>query len=80
MTIQKLDDDILKAIVDTNLRQTIEELSLKIGCPRSTVEDHLHRILKFSSQGIWVPHELSELYRRRTSCASHLFSYEIIRH
>ncbi|CAK9820142.1 Histone-lysine N-methyltransferase SETMAR, partial [Anthophora quadrimaculata] len=76
---QKLDDDILKAMVDSDPRQTIEELSLKIGCPWSTVQDHLRRIGKLYRQGIWVPRELTEtaLDQRRTICASLLFRYEV---
>lgn len=36
---KKLNDDILKVIMDSDLRQTIKKLSLKIGCPWSTVQD-----------------------------------------
>ncbi|XP_014473233.1 PREDICTED: histone-lysine N-methyltransferase SETMAR-like [Dinoponera quadriceps] len=69
---QKLDDDILRAMVDSDFHQTIRELSLKIGCPWSTVQDHLYRIKKVYRQEIWVPHELTEtaLDQRRTICAS----------
>ncbi|XP_014487685.1 PREDICTED: histone-lysine N-methyltransferase SETMAR-like [Dinoponera quadriceps] len=75
---QKLDDDILRAMVDSDPRQTIRELSLKIGCPWSTVQDHLHSIGKMYRQGIWVPHELTEttLDQRRTICASLLSRFE----
>ncbi|GFS95131.1 hypothetical protein NPIL_400391 [Nephila pilipes] len=41
---QKLDYDIQKAMGDSDLRQTIVELSLKFGCPWFAVQDHLHRI------------------------------------
>ncbi|GFT36955.1 hypothetical protein NPIL_91671 [Nephila pilipes] len=34
---QKLDDDVLEATVDSDPRQTIVELSVKIGCPWCTV-------------------------------------------
>ncbi|XP_014478527.1 PREDICTED: histone-lysine N-methyltransferase SETMAR-like, partial [Dinoponera quadriceps] len=76
--LQKLDDDILRAMVDSDLGQTIRELSLKIGCPWSTVQDHLHRMGKVYKQGIWVPHELTEtaLDQRRTICASLLSWYK----
>ncbi|XP_014487390.1 PREDICTED: histone-lysine N-methyltransferase SETMAR-like, partial [Dinoponera quadriceps] len=76
--LQKLDDEILRAMVNSDPRQTIRELSLKIGCPWSTVQDHLHRIGKVYRQEIWVLHELTEtaLDQRRTICASLLSRYE----
>ncbi|GFU44369.1 hypothetical protein NPIL_50681, partial [Nephila pilipes] len=76
---QKLDGDILKSRVNSDPRQTIEELSLKIGCPWSTVQYHLLR-KKMYKQGIWVPHELTEtaLDQRRTICAALLSRYEAV--
>ncbi|GFT46940.1 hypothetical protein NPIL_636941 [Nephila pilipes] len=53
----KLDDDIPKAILDSDRRETIEESSMKIGCPWSAVQDHFRRIGKLYKQGIWISHD-----------------------
>jgi [histone H3]-lysine36 N-dimethyltransferase SETMAR len=48
---------------------------VKIGCPWSIVQDHLHRLGKNYKQGISVPHELS-LDQWYTIYASILSRYE----
>ncbi|GFS60789.1 histone-lysine N-methyltransferase SETMAR [Nephila pilipes] len=58
--LPNLIDDILKAMVDSDLRQTINELSLQIGCLWSSVQNHLSRIGKLHRQRIWVSHGLTE--------------------
>ncbi|XP_014482006.1 PREDICTED: histone-lysine N-methyltransferase SETMAR-like [Dinoponera quadriceps] len=70
---QKLDDDILRAMVDSDPRQTIRELSLKIGYPWSTVQNHLHRIGKVYRQEIWVPYELTQMALDQRRISAHLF-------
>ncbi|GFT73612.1 histone-lysine N-methyltransferase SETMAR [Nephila pilipes] len=80
---QKLDDDILTVdilAVDSDTRQTIEELSLKIGCPWSAVQDHHRCIGKLFRQGIWVTNELTEtaFNQQRTACASLLSRYKAV--
>lgn len=57
---QKLDDGIQKAMVVSDSYQTIELFSLKIGCPQSTVQVHVHRIGKLYEQIIWL-RELTEV-------------------
>ncbi|MGL5636946.1 MAG: hypothetical protein ACRDD0_08680 [Bacteroidales bacterium] len=74
----KLDDDILKSAVEADPRKTIKELSAELGCPWTTVKDHLKRIGKKHRQGLWVPHELSQtaIEQRMTICSSLLSRHE----
>jgi len=68
----ELDDDMLKAIVELDPRQSIQELSDKLNSSWSTVQEHLAKIGKVSRQGIWIPHNLTENNKltRLTICIS----------
>ncbi|CAK9820120.1 Histone-lysine N-methyltransferase SETMAR [Anthophora quadrimaculata] len=55
-----LDNDMLRAEVEANPCQTIEELSNTLNQPWSTIQEHLQQIGKISRAGVWVPHNLSE--------------------
>ncbi|XP_068622876.1 histone-lysine N-methyltransferase SETMAR-like [Battus philenor] len=55
-----LDNDVLRAEVEANPCQTIEELSNSLNQPWSTIQEHLPQIGKISRAGVLVPHNLSE--------------------
>ncbi|XP_047365377.1 histone-lysine N-methyltransferase SETMAR-like [Vespa velutina] len=55
-----LDNDMLRAEVEANPCQTIEELLNILNRPWSTIQEHLQQIGKISRAGVWVPHNLSE--------------------
>lgn len=55
-----VDNDVLRAEVEANPCQTIEELSNTLHQPWSTIQEHLQQIGKVSRAGVWVPHQLSE--------------------
>jgi histone-lysine N-methyltransferase SETMAR len=55
----ELDNDLLRAEVEADPRQTIQELADKLNSRYSTVQEHLQQIGKSYRQGQWVPHELS---------------------
>lgn len=55
----ELDNDLLKAAVESDPRQTAEELAEALNSSATTVRDHLHAIGKVIRQGVWVPHQLS---------------------
>ena len=57
----KLDDDVLKLAEEADPQKTIKELSVELGCPWTTVKDHLKRLGKKYRQEVWVPHELSQM-------------------
>ncbi|XP_011155190.2 histone-lysine N-methyltransferase SETMAR-like [Harpegnathos saltator] len=55
-----LDNDMLRAEVEANPCQTIEELSNTLNQPWSAIQEHLQQIGKINKAGVWVPHNLSE--------------------
>ncbi|GFY29907.1 histone-lysine N-methyltransferase SETMAR [Trichonephila clavipes] len=61
---------LLRAQVEANPCQTIEELSNALNQPWSTIQEHLQQIGKTNRAGVWVPHNLSEENRayRSTTC------------
>jgi histone-lysine N-methyltransferase SETMAR len=68
----ELDNDLLRSVVESDPRQTIEQLAEKLNSSWSCVQEHLQQIGKVNRQGVWVPHELSEENRsqRTTICNS----------
>ncbi|GFX16335.1 histone-lysine N-methyltransferase SETMAR [Trichonephila clavipes] len=61
---------ILRAQVEANPCQIIEELSNALNQTWSTIEERLQQIGKTNRAGVWVPHNLSEKNRanRSTTC------------
>ncbi|GFT38991.1 histone-lysine N-methyltransferase SETMAR [Trichonephila clavipes] len=61
---------LLRAQVEANPCQTIEELSNALNQPWSTIQEHLPQIGKTDSAGVWAPHNLSEENKanRCTTC------------
>ena len=54
-----LDDNALKALVESDPCQTIQELSDKLHSSWSTVQEHLQKIGKVNRDCIWLHHQLS---------------------
>jgi histone-lysine N-methyltransferase SETMAR len=54
------DNEVLRDLVESDPRQTLEEIADIIGCHYSTVQRHLNEIGKTNRCGIWVPHNLSD--------------------
>ncbi|XP_043496419.1 histone-lysine N-methyltransferase SETMAR-like [Polistes fuscatus] len=67
-----LDNDVLRAEVEANPYQTIEELSNSLNQPWSTIQEHLKQIGKVSRAGVWVPHNLSEQNKANRSITCNL--------
>ncbi|XP_043501569.1 histone-lysine N-methyltransferase SETMAR-like [Polistes fuscatus] len=67
-----LDNDVLRAEVEANPCQTIEELSNSLNQPWSTIQEHLKQIGKVSRAGVWVPHNLSEQNKANRSITCNL--------
>ncbi|XP_017752725.1 PREDICTED: histone-lysine N-methyltransferase SETMAR-like [Eufriesea mexicana] len=65
-----LDDDMLRAEVEANPCQTMEELSNTLNQPWSTVQEHLQQIGNIRRAGVWVSHNLLEEKKtnRSTTC------------
>ena len=68
----EFDNEALKALIETDPKLSVQELSDKLGSTWSSVQRHLHEIGKVSRQGKWVPHQLSDVNKnqRRTICSS----------
>ena len=73
-----LDNNELRALVELNPRQTIEDMAQTFGCSWSTIQEHLLAIGKHYRVGKWVPHKLSEENKqmRISTCQSLLIKHE----
>ena len=71
-----VDDDILKAILEENPRQTTRDLAEKLNTSQSTICRHLEKMGKVCKLGVWVPHNLSEHKATRMTIATSLLSRE----
>ena len=68
----KVDDDILRSIIEEDPKLTSYQVAETLGVAHSTVLEHLHKIGKVNKAGVWVAHELSQdnLNSRITICSS----------
>ncbi|KAG5348093.1 SETMR methyltransferase, partial [Acromyrmex charruanus] len=55
-----LDDNLLKAMLEQNSRQSTRDIAGRSNTSQSTVCRHLEKLGKVSKLGVWVPHNLSE--------------------
>lgn len=70
-----LENDKLKALVESNPRVTVRELARHLGVGLATVWRHLKIIGKIKKMDKWVPHELKENHKlRRMEVSSSLLS------
>jgi len=58
----KVDDDKIKALIESNPRYTTREIAETLKIQHSTVHDHLKKLGYASKLDIWVPHELKEVH------------------
>ncbi|XP_011631768.1 histone-lysine N-methyltransferase SETMAR-like, partial [Pogonomyrmex barbatus] len=58
----KVDDDKIKALIESNPRYTIQEIAETLNIHHSSVHDHLKKLGYISKLDIWIPHELKEVY------------------
>ena len=74
-TICKVNNDKLKAIVESDTYQIIRELASKFSVFIQTILGHLRQINKVKKLDRWVPHELNahQMKKRFDACIS-LFS------
>lgn len=74
-----VDDDILRADIESNPRQTTYDLAVTYGCDQKTIWNHLKSIGKICKLSIWVPHKLTNENRiqRTTTCAALLSRLKI---
>ena len=71
----KVDNDCLKTLVESDPRQTTQEMAIEMGCSDEAIRVLLHQIGKVHKQGVWIPHHLSEQNLiQRVSIASSLLA------
>ena len=54
-----VDNDVLLALVESDPKQSLEELAKQLGCHFTTVHHRLQELGKRYRAGVWVPHELT---------------------
>ncbi|CAK9820139.1 Histone-lysine N-methyltransferase SETMAR [Anthophora quadrimaculata] len=73
--LSDFDDNLLKAILEQNPRQSTRGIAERLNTSQSTVNRHLEKLGKVSKLGVWVPHNLSERNKEdRMSIATSLLS------
>ena len=70
--LPKVNNDELKAILESNISQTTHELASKYGVSILTRVDHLSQINKVKKLDRWVPHELNvhQMEKQSDACVS----------
>ncbi|XP_006145801.1 histone-lysine N-methyltransferase SETMAR-like [Tupaia chinensis] len=58
----KVDDDKIKALIESNPRYTTREIAETLNIHHSSVHDHLKKLGYVKKLDIWVPHELKEVH------------------
>ncbi|GFV48376.1 histone-lysine N-methyltransferase SETMAR [Trichonephila clavipes] len=66
----EVDDDLIKAIIDSDRHSTTREIAEKLHVSHTCIENHLKELGYVQKLDIWVPHELKEthLTQRINSC------------
>lgn len=74
----QFDEDELRAVVEEDPTQTIEEISQRTNTSWASVQRHLKSIGKFQHSGKWVPYNLSDSNKslRSSICRMHLNRHE----
>ncbi|CAK9827264.1 Histone-lysine N-methyltransferase SETMAR [Anthophora retusa] len=58
----EVDDDKIKALIESNKRYTTREIAEMLDIHHSSVHDHLKKLGYVSRLDVWVPHELKEVH------------------
>ncbi|GFS99535.1 histone-lysine N-methyltransferase SETMAR [Trichonephila clavipes] len=70
----KIDNDVLRFILENNPHLTSQEIAEEFGIHHRTVGDHIKSLAFVLKRSVWVPHELTEknLSDRVRMCYSHI--------
>ena len=55
-----VDDDQIKAIIESDRHVTVREIEEMLKIPKSTIDRHIQRLGLVKKLDIWIPHELKE--------------------
>jgi [histone H3]-lysine36 N-dimethyltransferase SETMAR len=70
-----LDVADLKALIESDPRQTTRCLAEQLGCSHTTIERHLSDLGKTYRYGVWIPHQLTrDQFERRVDACLELLS------
>ena len=58
----EVDDDIMKAIIESNRHITVREIAKQLNVSHATIENHIRRLGHVKKLDIWVPHKLKEIH------------------
>ena len=66
----EVDDDLIKAIIDSDRHSTTREIAEKLHVSHTCIENHLKQLGYVQKLDTWIPHELKEkhLTQRINSC------------
>ncbi|KAK6059591.1 hypothetical protein COOONC_02778 [Cooperia oncophora] len=66
----EVDDDLIKAIIDSDRHSTTREIAEKLHVSHTCIENHLKQLGYVQKLDTWVPHELKEthLTQRINNC------------
>ncbi|CAF3763493.1 unnamed protein product [Rotaria socialis] len=73
----QVDVDLLKQLIEQDLRLTSRCLAEQLGCSHTAVEKHPNELGKKWRYGVWIPHELSphQLQHRVDACIDLMTSH-----
>ena len=55
-----VDNEVLRQLIESDPKQSAENMANMLGCGVQTIRDHLHAIGKSYRAGVWVPHQLTD--------------------
>ena len=72
--LNEVDDDQIKAIVESDRYVTVGEIDKKLKILKSTIDRHIRRLGLVKKLDIWIAHELKKIYlsKRINVCDLHL--------
>ena len=70
----KVDDDQIKAIIESDCHVTVQNIEKILKIPKSTIDRHIQGLGLVKKLDIWIPHELKEIHltKRINTCDLHL--------
>ena len=75
----ELDDEQIKAIIESDRHVTVREIKEMLKIPKSTIDRPIQRLGLVKKLDIWIPHELKEIHltKRINACDLHLKHNEL---
>ncbi|GFW42228.1 mariner Mos1 transposase [Trichonephila clavipes] len=70
----EVDDDLIKAIIDSDRHSTTREIAEKLHISHTCIENHLKQLGYVQKLDTWVPHELNE-----THLTQHINSCDLLK-